>query len=187
MPSSWQAASRTKLINKIERREAETERQRREIERLEEDRVRFERERAQWEQERARLERERTRYRSEQHRLRQKIDRLGVLLAAAQRAGFRQAAPFSKGTPSSTPTRPGRKAGPAYGRAAHREHSRLVDERYQAALPPRCPSCGGAVRRRRVAVQFQEDLPPGRPITGVTLTRPGRPGLLSSFPSTTSQ
>ena len=103
MHACWQTASRTKLIDKIERQDAEIERQRREIERLEEDRARFERERARWVQERARLERERTRYRSEQHRLRQKIDRLEGLLAAAQRAGFRQAAPFSKGPPTRRP------------------------------------------------------------------------------------
>lgn len=163
MHASWQAASRTKLIDKIERQEAEIDRQRREIERLEEERAQLERERAQWEHERARWERERIRYRSELRRSRQKIDRLEGLLTAAQRAGFRQAAPFSKGPPSSTPNRPGRKAGSAYGRAAHRERPRQVDERYRATLPPQCPNCGGVVRRRRVATQFQEDLPPVRP------------------------
>lgn len=171
MHAAWQAASRTKLIDKIERQDAEIERQRREIARLEEERAQvereraqLERERAQWERDRARWERERIRYRSELHRSRQKIDRLEVLLTAAQRAGFRQAAPFSKGAPCAAPRRPGRKPGPGYGRAAHRDRPRQVDERYQATLPPQCPRCGGAVQRRRVARQFQEDLPPVRPV-----------------------
>lgn len=53
-------------------------------------RVREERDRV--EADRVRLERERDRLRRENERLRQQLD-------AARRAGFRQAAPFSKGAP----------------------------------------------------------------------------------------
>ena len=39
-----------------------------------------------------------------------------------------------------------------------------VDVTYAAPLPTACPDCGGAIRRTRVAPQYQEDLPAVRPI-----------------------
>ena len=53
-----------------------------------------------------RAERDRDRLQRENERLRKQLD-------AARRAGFRQAAPFSKGAPVSRPRRPGRKPGQA--------------------------------------------------------------------------
>ena len=51
--------------------------------------------------------------RAELERLRRENERLRKELEAARRAGFRQAAPFSKGAPTADPRRPGRKPGPA--------------------------------------------------------------------------
>ena len=62
------------------------------------------------------------------------------------------------------PRRPGRKPGAAYGRRAHRPPPRHVDEIYTAPLPAACPHCQGAVRRVRVATQYQEELPVQRPL-----------------------
>ena len=117
--------------------------QRREIERLREDL--------------RRSEAERQRLRRENEKLREELD-------AARRAVYRQAAPFSRGTPVAVPRRPGRRAGAAYGRRAHRPIPRTIDERYEAPLPTHCPQCHGAVRHVRVATQYQEELPVQRPI-----------------------
>jgi predicted nucleic acid-binding Zn-ribbon protein len=100
--TSWRTTAREDLLKELERQQGEIERQRRDLERL---------------------ERERARWRRERERLRQKIDRLEDELDAARRAGFRQAAPFSKGVPAATPKRPGRKAGAAYGRPAASRNS----------------------------------------------------------------
>ncbi len=150
MRTSWRTASRDKLLNELERQQAAIERQRREIERQRTDLER--------------VERERDRLRREQERLRKKIDRLEDELVAARRAGFRQAAPFSKGAPSAAPRRPGRHAGAAYGPKARRPVPPHIDESYEATLPAACPHCGGCVGRRRIAVQYQEDLPIVRPV-----------------------
>ncbi|HLW49222.1 MAG TPA: IS66 family transposase [bacterium] len=84
-------------------------------------------------------------------------------LDAARRAGFRQAAPFSKGAPVPHPRRPGRKPGRAYGRQGRRAVPPVVDERYEVPLPRTCPRCGDRVDDTHVTVQYQEDLPPVRP------------------------
>jgi transposase len=146
----WRTASREDLINELARQQREIERQRREIERL-----RREHERA---------DRDRNRYRRERDTLRKKINRLEDELDAARRAQHRQAAPFSRGTPRRHPRRPGRKAGPAHGRHAHRPCPRHVDETYEAPLPSACPACGASVTLTHHAMQFQEDLPPVRPL-----------------------
>jgi hypothetical protein len=57
------------------------------------------------------------------------------------------------------PQRPGRKAGRRYGPTARRSQPRLIDERYDASLPPRCPACDGPVHKTRVAEQYQEEIP----------------------------
>ena len=117
--------------------------QRREIERLREDLRRSE---------------------AERQRLRRENDKLKDELEAARRAVSRQAAPFARGTRVATPQRPGRKAGAAYGPRAHRPPPAHVDETYAAPLPAGCPHCHGAVRRVRIATQYQEELPVQRPI-----------------------
>lgn len=105
----------------------------------------------------ARVERERDRLRRENERLKDDLE-------AARRAGARQAAPFSKGAPTPHPKRPGRKAGPAHGRHGQRAVPPHLDETHDAPLPPGCPHCGGVVHETRVADQYQEDLPPVRPV-----------------------
>ena len=90
--------------------------------------------------------------------------RLKRELEEAERAGKRQAAPFAKGTPKSHPKRPGRKAGhPRAFRPAPAPTS--IDAVLEAPLPAACPRCGGAVVAERVAVQYQVDIPPVRPVT----------------------
>ena len=100
---------------------------------------------------------------AERQRLRRENEKLKEELEAARRAVYRQAAPFARGTRSAHPQRPGRKAGAAYGRRAHRPRPAHVDETYTAALPAACPHCQGTVRRVRVAPQYQEELPVQRP------------------------
>ena len=100
----------------------------------------------------------------ERHRLRRENERLKEELEMARRRANRQAAPFSRGLPKEAPERPGRKPGAAYGRRAHRRPPPRVDVTHEAPLPAQCPDCGGAVRRRRVVSQYQEDLPVQRPL-----------------------
>jgi transposase len=93
-------------------------------------------------------------------RLRRKVDELA-------RAGKRRAAPFSNGVPRRNPKRPGRKPGKAYGKRAFRPRPRRVDEDYDVPLPPACThsGCDGRVHEEGVAAQYQEDIPPVRPVT----------------------
>jgi transposase len=107
-------------------------------------------------EEHARLERERD-------RLRREIERVTQAFEAAQRAGKRQAAPFSKGAPAAHPRRPGRRRGRRYGRHAHRQPPAAIDQRIDVALPEQCPHCGGGLTETRIATQIQEDLPVVRP------------------------
>ena len=116
------------------------------------------------EAERERLRHELDRVERERDRLRRENDRLKKELDLARRAGKRQAAPFSKNRPVPHPRRPGRKPGPAYGRCARRPVPPHIDEPYDAPLSQTCPTCAGAVIATGVATQYQEDLPPVRPI-----------------------
>jgi len=100
----------------------------------------------------------------ERNRLRRENERLKEELDMARRRANRQAAPFSRGLPKAHPDRPGRKPGAAYGRAGHRRPPPRVDVTHDAPLPSACPDCGGAVVRRRVVAQYQEDLPVQRPV-----------------------
>ncbi len=104
------------------------------------------------------------RLRAELERLRRENERLRNALEAARRAGFRQAAPFSKGAPTKHPRRPGRKSGPTYGRQGRRRVPPVIDEPYDVPVPSTCPDCGGAVEDTHVTAQYQEDLPPVRPL-----------------------
>jgi transposase len=101
---------------------------------------------------------------AERQRLRRENEKLKEELDAARRAVSRQAAPFSRGTRVVSAGRPGRKAGSAYGVRAYRRVPVAVDETYDAPLPPVCPHCTGAVRRVRIATQYQEELPVQRPV-----------------------
>ena len=112
----------------------------------------------------AELEADLRRSEAERQRLRRENEKLKDELETARRAVYRQAAPFSRGTRVAHPRRPGRKAGPAYGPRGHRRAPTHVDETYTAALPGACPHCDGAVRRVRVAPQYQEELPVQRPL-----------------------
>jgi transposase len=91
-----------------------------------------------------------------------KVERLTRLLEQSQRAGKRQAAPFSKGPPKPDPKTPGRKAGEEHGTHGHRpppapDH---IDETLEATLPDACPRCGGHdIRQDDVAVQYQTEIP----------------------------
>jgi transposase len=91
--------------------------------------------------------------------LQAEVARLQAALAASERAGKRQAAPFSKGPPRAHPRRPGRKPGAAYGRKGHRCRPPRIDEHYQAKLPKSCPHCHGRIRRKSVKLQFQVEIP----------------------------
>jgi transposase len=89
------------------------------------------------------------------------LDRLKGRLEEAERAGKRQAAPFSKGPPKAKAKRPGRKAGHP---PAHRSRPKRVNRVLEADLPPVCPSCGGNLTNHRVEKQFVIDIPPVEPV-----------------------
>ena len=126
------------------------------IDQLRDELARAREDRDRTEADRARIERERDRLQRENTRLREQLD-------AARRAGFRQAAPFSKGAPVPHPRRPGRKPGARYGRQGHRPMPATVDEICDVPLPPTCPDCGDRVEDTYVTAQYQEDVPPVRP------------------------
>lgn len=112
----------------------------------------------------ARAAHERDEWKRQRDRLQRQNEHLTRQLAAARRAGFRQAAPFAKDRAQGCDGRPGRRAGRRYGRRARRPMPARVDATYAAPLPPACPGCGGALDRLRVAPQYQEDLPIVRPL-----------------------
>jgi transposase len=90
--------------------------------------------------------------------------RLKAQVEELRRAAKRQAAPFSKGTLTPNPRRPGRKPGSAYGTKAHRPVPPRVDRVVAVPLPTACPHCGGELQPTRIARQYQEDLPPARTV-----------------------
>jgi transposase len=143
--------------------------------------ARLEDENAGLREEQQRLEAERERLRGENERLRVERERLQELnerlrgeVEALRRAAKRQAAPFSKGDPVPHPKRPGRKPGAAYGTPTHRRAPAHVDQVVVVGLPACCPGCGGELALERVAVQFQEELPPPRPLVTRFEVRVGR-------------
>lgn len=92
--------------------------------------------------------------------------RLQARIDELQRAGKRQAAPFSKGDPKQKPKAPGRKPGPEYGQRYFRPRPEHVDEEIDVPLPDACSDCGGEIEEQGVAEQLQTDLrPPPPPIT----------------------
>lgn len=92
-----------------------------------------------------------------------KLSELQKLLEQAQRAGKRQAAPFSKGSPKADPKKPGRKPGKQYGRQATRAIP-VPDQTFEARCPKHCP-CGGKVTVKGVIDLYQIDLPRMQPET----------------------
>jgi transposase len=82
-----------------------------------------------------------------------------------ERAGKRQASPFSKGPPKRKPKRPGRKPGADYGNRASRPvpDPEDVDETHDASFPEVC-ECGGVVEEERIFEQFQEDVRPAQKV-----------------------
>lgn len=117
-----------------------------------------------WPQEVERLRRDLERVERERDRLRREVGRWRGPLEAARRAGFRQAAPFSKGPSGRPPRRPGRKAGLAYGRQGQRPTPIVVDDVHDVPVPASGPRCGAGVEDTHVLAQYQEDLPPVRPV-----------------------
>jgi transposase len=91
------------------------------------------------------------------------IERLRARVEELERAGKRQAAPFSRNTPAPDPKRPGRKPGADYGVRARRAVPDRVDRVVDVPLPDACPHCGGQVEPMRVARQYQEDFPQPQP------------------------
>ena len=135
-----------------------------EVARLRKVAARTERERDQLRRERDQVRREHKRLQREYDQLKRQHERLQQQLAAARRAGFRQAAPFAKDRSQGHGGQPGRRAGRRYGRRARRPIPARVDATYEAPLPAACPGCGGVVALQRVTPQYQEDLPVVRPI-----------------------
>src|SRR6266478_342788 len=73
-----------------------------------------------------------------------RLSQLESAVTGLQRAGKRQAAPFSRGAPK--PQKPGRHSGEACGPKAHRAvPTRSPDLEVVASLPGHCPDCGGEV------------------------------------------
>ena len=92
--------------------------------------------------------------------LESRVAQLEQLLEKATRAGKRQAAPFSKGSPKENPKKPGRKSGDDYGPKAHRPlPEQKPDEVIDVPLPKRCPDCGGEVQEEHTDQQFQVEIP----------------------------
>jgi transposase len=132
--------------------------------RLEDENAALREEQQRLEAERERLRVENDRLRAEHEQLRETNKRLRAEVEALRRAAKRQAAPFSKGDPTPTPRRAGRKPGAAYGTRAHRHPPEHVDQVITVGLPACCPGCGGELALERVATQHVEDLPPTRPL-----------------------
>jgi transposase len=91
--------------------------------------------------------------------LKSEVQQLCQLLEAAQRAGKRQAAPFSKGPPKRKPKKPGRKPGDDYGPKAHRAPPDQIDETHEAPLPDTCSDCGGPIDETDIQQQYQVEIP----------------------------
>lgn len=98
------------------------------------------------------------RLRRERERLKQEIERLKQELELARRASKRQAAPFSKGEPKVEAKRPGRKAGPDYGRHGYRAIPSQVNKTIIVPLPKSCPACGGGCTHEEWADQYQTEI-----------------------------
>lgn len=87
------------------------------------------------------------------------------LLDEERRKGKRQAAPFSKGPPKANPRKPGRKGGSEYGTQSRRAAPKRIDRTELVPCPLQCPYCGGRVRLKDKARQYQTDILAVEPAT----------------------
>lgn len=100
--------------------------------------------------------------RRELEQLRQDNEQLKNLLAAAQRSGKRQAAPFSRGTRKQNPKKPGRKKGHP---GARRTQPDRVDRTLEAPPLEFCPGCGGGLEDTQPEENYETDIPePSEPV-----------------------
>lgn len=115
-----------------------------------------------------RLRREVARLQQQVAQLQQQVAELTAKLASAQaenerlqRAGRRQATPFSKGTTAPKPKRPGRKRGkgPFMHRAAPPAEA-ITQEVHVGVETAECATCGGALTPTGVDTVTVTDLPP---------------------------
>ena len=92
--------------------------------------------------------------------LEKRVAELVVRVEAVERAGKRQAAPFSKGKPKDKPKKPGRKSDEEHGTHGHRlpPPEDKIDETLQATLPNLCPKCDGPVEETHTDTLFQEEI-----------------------------
>ena len=90
------------------------------------------------------------------------IRELQKRLVEAQRAGKRQAAPFSKGTRTAKPRRPGRR--PGKGRFSYRKppsSDELTEPIIEVSVSAEsCPGCGGRLEDEGVSYAYVTDIPP---------------------------
>src|SRR5688572_11790889 len=94
--------------------------------------------------------------------LERRLAELEKRLDDKERAGKRQAAPFSKGPPKLQAKKPGRKTGDQHGQHARRPPpaDQAITVTHEAPLPEACPHCGGAIHEDDdVDEQFQTDIP----------------------------
>ncbi len=89
-----------------------------------------------------------------------RVEQLTKLLEEKNRAGKKQAAPFSKGEPKKNPEKPGRKPGEKHGSHVRRDTPDHVDEVHAVPLPDCCPCC----RSKQLLIdhtvtQWQTDIP----------------------------
>ncbi len=93
--------------------------------------------------------------------LRAEIEELKERLTQSQRAGKRQAAPFSRGKKKENPKKPGRKTGHRGARRARPDH---VDHTLEAPpLDGSCPDCGSPLEDEQSEENFETDLPRSEP------------------------
>ena len=88
-----------------------------------------------------------------------RVEELLQALEEAQRAGKRQAAPFSRRGPKAHPAKPGRKSGSRYGCRSRRAIPPVIDQTLEAELPDSCPHCGGELEETRIEKQYQTEIP----------------------------
>ncbi len=135
-----------------------------EVERLRTELTRRERDTKNQQRENGRQQRQIDGLQGQIERQKREIEQLRGQLAAARRAGFRQAAPFAKNRPQGRGRRPGRRLGARYGRQASRPRPARVDQTLEAPVPTACPDCGGSVEVTHVTSQYQEEIPAVRPV-----------------------
>lgn len=120
-------------------------------------------------EENARLRKENAELKSANERLQlrvqeleRRVQELLRSLEEAQRAGKRQAAPFSRHKPKAHPAKPGRKPGATYGCRSRRTIPPAIDQTLEAELPGCCPHCGGELEETRIENQYQTEIPQPR-------------------------